>query len=528
MKIENFFHPSIKVSDDFCVITKKLNILDQTLDKSIKAGKAKHIAFIGERGSITYEELSEKISHFGLNCLSLGIKKGDRVLVSMWNSIEFLISILGLIKIGSIPVLQNSTASVEDVEYVLTHSDSVAAITLSENAEALRAAIKTFDIKLIVARGSLDNEIKFEKLIEGEPGFYLANAETNADDPALMCYTSGTTGKPKGIVHAQRWIIGRGNSNAIRIPPKDDDIVLASGEWSFISLLGHNVFFPLKNGVTGAILEGKATPERVLNCITKFKVSILYAVPTIYRMILATDGIESIYDTSSLRGCNASGEALGVSTLQTWKKKFGIDIWEHYGVSEMQMVLGNSPLLPVKLGSVGVPWGVHAKIVDENLDEVPNNVSGQLVFAEEDNPSLFLGYHKDPKKTSEVLNNGLFLTGDIAKRDEDGYFWILGRSDDCFKSKGVFISPIEIENALMAHPTISEACVIPISDGNDGNLIKAVIVCKDMIDNETQLIETLRDFLKMKIAKNKVPNIFKFVNSLPKSANNKVLRRSVT
>ena len=194
----------------------------------------------------------------------------------------------------------------------------------------------------------------------------------------------------------------------------------------------------------------------------------------------------------------------------------------------MQMVLGNSPLLPVKLGSVGVPWGVHAKIVDENLDEVPNNVSGQLVFVEENNPSLFLGYHKDPKKTSEVLNNGLFLTGDIAKKDEDGYFWILGRSDDCFKSKGIFISPIEIENALMAHPTISEVCVIPISDGNDGNLIKAVIVCKDMIDNETQLIETLRDFLKMKIAKNKVPNIFKFVNSLPKSVNNKVLRRSVT
>jgi acyl-coenzyme A synthetase/AMP-(fatty) acid ligase len=528
MKIDNLFHPTIKVSDDFCVITEKINIVDETLDKSVRAGKANHIAFTGDRGSITYQELSEKVSYFGLNCISLGIKRGDRVLIRMWNSIEFVISILGLIKIGSIPVLQNSTASIEDVEYVLSHSDCVAAISLSENSEALRAINEKFNIKLIVARGANDNEINFEKLIEGNSGFYLPNVETNADDPALMCYTSGTTGRPKGIIHAQRWIIGRGNSNAIRIPPKFDDIILASGEWSFISLLGHNVFFTLKNGVTGAILEGKATPEKVLTCISKYRVTILYAVPTIYRMILAIKGIEDIYDTASLRGCNASGEALGVSTLQAWSKRFGIAIWEHYGVSEMQMVLGNSPLLPVKLGSVGVPWGVHAKIVDEKFYEVPINTPGQLVFVEKNNPSLFLGYHKDPKKTSEVLNNGLFLTGDLAKKDEDGYFWILGRSDDCFKSKGVFISPIEIENALMSHPKISEACVIPASDGNEGNLIKAVIVCKDSIDNEVIFIDTLRDFLRKKIAKNKVPNLFKFVDSLPKSANNKVLRRSIT
>ena len=342
----------------------------------------------------------------------------------------------------------------------------------------------------------------------------------------MMCYTSGTTGRPKGIVHAHRWIIGRGDPNRMRVPPQKNDVVLASGEWSFISLLGHNVLFALRNGVTGAVLEGRPSPEKVLQMISDYKVTVAYAVPTIYRMILAKKGIEKHYDLNSLRGCNASGEALGAAALTEWKQRIGVDIWEHYGISEMQMVIGHSPLLPIKPGSIGVPWGVRAEVVDENYEAVPPGTIGQLVFSA-DNPSLFLGYHKDPQKTAEVIQDGWFRTGDLAMQDEDGYFWISGRNDDCFKSKGIFIAPIEVENALLEHPAVADACVVPLPDGKGGNLIRAVLVARDGNAQTAELTEVLRNALKLRIARNKVPHVFDFVKALPKSSNNKVLRRAL-
>lgn len=342
-----------------------------------------------------------------------------------------------------------------------------------------------------------------------------------------MCYTSGTTGRPKGIVHAHRWIIGRGDPNRLRVPPQDNDVVLASGEWSFISLLGHNVLFALRNGVTGAILEGRATPEKVLQSIADYRVTVAYAVPTIYRRILASEGIEKRYDLSSLRGCNASGEALGAATLAEWKRRIGVDIWEHYGISEMQMVIGHSPLLPIKPGSIGVPWGVRAEILDEDSRIVPAGTVGELVFAA-DNPSMFLGYHKDPQRTAQVIRDGWYRTGDVAWKDEDGYFWIAGRNDDCFKSKGIFIAPIEIENALLEHPAVAEACVVPQPDEKDGNLIRAVVVARQPGIDAASLSEELRSLLKSRIARNKVPQLFDFVAALPKSSNGKVLRREVS
>ena len=177
---------------------------------------------------------------------------------------------------------------------------------------------------LIVARGAAAGENAFEDMVlQGGPGRFEA-ADTSADEPALMCYTSGTTGRPKGIVHAHRWIVGRGDANRLRLPPEPGDVALAAGEWSFISLLGHNVLFALRNGITGAILEDRASPEKFLEMIARFRVTVAYAVPTLYRRTLAIEGIEAHYDLTSLRACNASGEALGAAPLEAWKRRFGV------------------------------------------------------------------------------------------------------------------------------------------------------------------------------------------------------------
>jgi acyl-coenzyme A synthetase/AMP-(fatty) acid ligase len=529
VKARPLFHGSVAVPAGYGRIPEHLNITAEVLDQSLALGRGPRKAFVGPAGVLTYDELNRRVCNFAAHCRAMGISHGERVLVRIWNCFEFPVAFLGLMKIGAVPVLQNCATGLTDVDYVLGHSDAVAAVTLNELAEPLRELRTKLPKGLIVARGALAGEQSFEEIIGTEAG-PVQTAVTRADEPAMMCYTSGTTGRPKGIVHAHRWIIGRGEANRLRVPPLEGDVVMASGEWTFISLLGHNVLFALRNGVTGAVLEGRATPQKVLDTISRYRVTVAYAVPTIYRMILAKPGIEADYDLSSLRGCNASGEALGAAALLEWKRRFGVDIWEHYGVSELQMVLGLSPLLPIKPGSVGVAWGVDARVVDDEDRDLPCGSIGQLVFATADNPSLYLGYHKDPAKTAEVVSRGFFRTGDLAYQDEDGYFWISGRTDDCFKSKGIFIAPIEIENALQQHPAVSEACVVPLPDGQGGNLIRAVVVAPDVTAGNQaadELIEELRTSLRTRVARNKVPHVFEFVAELPKSSNNKVLRRAL-
>ena len=276
-----------------------------------------------------------------------------------------------------------------------------------------------------------------------------------------------------------------------------------------------------------AVLEGRAFPERVLAAIEIFGVTLLYSVATVYRRILAIEGVENGYDLSSLRGCNSSGEALEKATFEEWRRRTGLDIWEHYGISEMQMVLGQGPCLPIRPGSVGGPMpGTTAEILDDEYQRVTDGDIGNLLIAS-DNPGFFLHYHKDPAKTAEVMHDGWYHTGDLGWRDADGYIWIAGRSDDCFKSRGIFISPIEIENAVRAHAAVVEACVVPIKDHDMGNRIRAVVVVRDGTPTGDALVTEIRDTVRESLAPYKVPHVVDFSEALPKSAVGKVVRRAL-
>ena len=240
-------------------------------------------------------------------------------------------------------MLQNSLLGEEEVAYVLEHSDARAAVTLGSLAEPLVNLSGKLPAGVFAARGTPDGTIAFESLIDAAPDVPFATADTAANEPAFFVYTSGTTGRPKGIVHAHRWVIALGDSNRYRLPPQEGDRAYATGEWSFISALGHNVMFPLRNGVTGVILEDRPSPENVLRAVERHRVTLIYSVATVYRRILAMENVENRYDFSSVRGCNATGEALEASTWQEFRDRFGCDIWEHYGVSEMQMTAGIIP-----------------------------------------------------------------------------------------------------------------------------------------------------------------------------------------
>lgn len=509
---------------DYRVVPERLNLAQNVLDDSIARGCGPRPALVGDFGIVTYEALQRRVNAVAAGMLDLGLNSGDLVLIKMSNSPQFAVAFLAAVKLGVIPILVNSLLTAVELTAVLEQTSPQLVFTETSRSDAVRQLSGSGLFKNVVCVGEAEGkEIPFASLGVNSPTA-VAAADTRSDEPAFIVYTSGTTGKPKGIVHAHRWIVALGDLNRYRLPPQENDVVMATGEWSFISALGHNLLFPLRNAVAGAILAGRATPENVLAAVEKYKVTVLHCVATVYRRLLAMAEFEKEYNVKSLRCSHSTGEALREATYNEWKRRVGSELYEHYGVSEYQLIVGNGIRHPVKPGSVGklLP-GVGAAILDEDLKPVPSGELGQFAISTSD-PGLFLGYYKDPERTEAVIRNGWYLTGDLAYQDNEGYFFIAGRRDDCFKSRGIFISPTEIENALQKHPAVIEAAVVPAPDADIGNKIHAIVVLAEGHTPSIEFAQSIRDSLRSQIAPYKIPHNIEFTGRLPKSAIGKILR----
>ena len=506
------------------VVPEKLNIAHEVLDAPVANGAGPRAALVGDFGVVTYEALHRRVNSVAAALNDIELKRGDLVLIKMSNSPEFAVAFLAAVKLGVVPVLVNSFLTSTELAPMLEQTCPQVIFTEAGRSQAVRELRVTGFFKHVVSLGETDaGEISFAAL-ENRQARALPVADTRSEEPAFIVYTSGTTGKPKGIVHAHRWIVALGDLNRYRLPPEENDVVMATGEWSFISALGHNLLFPLRNGVAGAILPGRATPENVLAAIEKYRVTVLHCVATVYRRLLATSDFEKKHALTSLRCAHSTGEALREATYNEWKKRVGSELYEHYGVSEYQLVVGNGVRHPVKPGSVGklLP-GVGAAILDDDLKPVAAGELGQFAISTAD-PGLFLGYYNDPERTAAVIRNGWYLTGDLAFQDNEGYFFVAGRRDDCFKSRGIFISPTEIENALQKHPGIVEAAVVPVPDDDIGNRIHAIVVLAGGHTPSDEFAQAIRTSLRSQVAPYKVPHTIGFADSLPKSAIGKILR----
>ncbi len=511
----------------FRAAPEKFNLAREVLDASVARGYGPRPALVGDDGVISYESLQQRVNALAAGLVALGLKRGDLVLVKMGNSPEFAVAFLAAVKLGVIPVLVNSRLSAAELKAVLEPTQPQVIFTEDAPAAAVRELRGSGLFEHVVCVGAAErNEITFAELT-AHSSTDVAAADTGRDEPAFIVYTSGTTGKPKGIVHAHRWIVALGDLNRYRLPAQANDVVMATGEWSFISALGHNLLFPLRNGVAGAILAGRATTEAILAAIEKYQVTVLYSVATVYRRLLALPEFEKRYDLSTLRCAHSTGEALRAATYNQWKERVGSELYEHYGVSEYQLVIGHGVRDPVKPGSVGKPIpGVGAAILDDGLNAVSAGELGHFAIARTD-PGLFLGYYKDRERTEAAVRDGWYFTGDLAYRDNEGYFFIAGRRDDCFKSRGIFISPTEIENALQKHPAVIEAAVVAEPDAEIGNKIHAVVVLGEEYTPSAGLAQSIRDSLRSQIAPYKIPHEIDFSENLPKSAVGKILRASL-
>ena len=508
---------------NFRVAPEKLNLAREVLDASVERGCGPLPALIGDHGVISYQALQQRVNGLAAGLLDLGLQRGDLIIIKMGNAPEFAVAFLAAVKLGVIPVLVNSLLTAAELKPVLEQTRPQLIFTEISRADAVRQLRGSGLCKRVVCTGAAEqDEIDFASLAANSTA--VATADTRSHEPAFIVYTSGTTGSPKGIVHAHRWIVALGDLNRYRLPTQRNDVVMATGEWSFISALGHNLLFPLRNGVTGAILAGRATPENILAAIEKYQVTVLYSVATVYRRLLGMAEFEKRHNVSSLRCAHSTGEALRAATYDEWKRRVGCELYEHYGVSEYQLVIGHGSRHPIKPGSVGKPLpGVAVAILDDGFNPVAAGELGQFAISTAD-PGLFLGYYKDRERTETAIRDGWYLTGDFAYQDKEGYFFIAGRRDDCFKSRGIFIAPTEIENALQKHPAVIEAAVVPEPDTEIGNKIHALVVVGEQYAPSAELAESIRASLGAQIAPYKIPHQIKFTESLPKSAVGKILR----
>ena len=472
--------------------------------------------------SITYGELAVRTSRFAQLLRNLGVGLGDRVLVRLPNSIDYPTAFLGAMKRGAIAVPTSTLLTAEEVRYLVEDSGAAAIVIDPQSWSSMRSTIE--------GRGKLEHVI-----LAGEP---LAGAlagvkdvqaahRTRANDPAYLVYTSGTTGYPKGVLHAHRSLIGRAPASRhwFDFDPDAVDRIVHSGKFNWTYVLGSALMDPLYRGKTVIAHEGRNDATTWPRLIAKHGATIFIGVPTVYRQILQKT-VFTKTDVPTLRHCMSAGEHLSDEVFAQWKERFGLDIYEAVGMSEFSYYLSQSRERPIRPGSAGFPQPGHdVRLLDpETRAQVPAGDEGMICVPESD-PGLFLEYWNQPQETEKLKHDGWFFTGDYARRDADGYLWFLGRKDDIIKSFGYRVSPYEVERVLKGHPAVADCACVAESAGNDKTLVVAYVIAQEDADVSA---DALLAFGREHLAAYKAPKVVYLARDFPRTRNGKILRREIT
>ncbi len=482
----------------------------------------------------SYRQLDETSNQCAALLSELGLAKGDRVMLWLPNVIEFPIAFYGTVKLGSIAVPSSILLSGDEIDYLAKDSGARVLITTAALAEKLHLD-RLEDSKLahvlviddLPSAASTSTTIKFQNftgLLASSPNDEIAS-NTCYNDPAYLVYTSGTTGYPKGVLHAHRALLGRlpAAYHWFDYQEGKTDRILHSGKFNWTYVLGTAMMDPMLLGKTVVVYNGDATADTWPKLIAKHQCTIFIGVPTIYRQIIQKTKF-SAEDVPTLRHCMCAGEHLSDEMLGLWQERFSLDIFEAIGMSECSYYLSHHPTRPIRPGSAGCPQTGHKiHLLDENLEPVKDGEEGMLCIDEQD-LGLFIEYWQLPDTTQATRKGGYFLTGDYAKRDEEGYVWFLGRRDDIINSFGFRISPHEIERVLKTHPEVADCVALEEEIEPDKNLVVASVIRHE----NSRLDETsLLAFAKEHLAQYKVPKKIYFTQLFPRTANGKVLRKQM-
>lgn len=484
---------------------------------------------------ISFAQLSRRTNQFAQVLRNEGIESGERVLIRLPNCLDYPIAFLGAMKLGAISVPTSTLLTVEEVLYLAR--DSAAKVLVTDKAMWTKLKDHVADcpqLKLVLLSGpgQVDDDVPAMKVLDLTDSLQQIQTwqppkETAADDPAYLVYTSGTTGYPKGVLHAHRAMIGRSPASSywFDFSESKQDRILHSGKFNWTYVLGSGLMDPLYLGKTVIVHEGKNDATLWPRLIAKHEASIFIGVPTIYRQILQKTDFRKT-DVPSLRHCMSAGEHLSDEVLQLWRERFAIDIYEAVGMSEFSYYLCETKSRPIRPGSAGFPQPGHdIQLLDpESLKPVAVGEEGMICVPEND-PGLFLEYWNLPEETAKLKHDGWFFTGDYARYDEDGYLWFLGRKDDIIKSFGYRVSPYEIERVFKSHPAVSDCAAVGEEIDKDKILVVAYVILQE---HQQVTADELQAFGKQHLAAYKAPKIVYIAKEFPRTKNGKILRREVS
>ena len=514
-------------------IPKKYNIGVDVIDKHATSKNKNKVALYWENAAgvtarYTFWDLKVLTDKFGNVLRKLGLKKGDRFLIRLPNIPAFQIAFIGGVKIGAVPIPSSVMFREHEIEYRINDSSAKAVITtpkFAKEVHAIKNNCKTLEHIIVIGDAQAD-ELSFDTLMK-DASRHLDLEPTKSTDVAFFCYTSGTTGNPKGAVHLHRWVPGNDPSVLFWQNGLETDLVAHTGDLNWIYPLGNGFLYTWRWGISTLVYDGKFDPVHWFELLEKYRVTNLASVPTAYRMFLTIKDAEKTYDLSSLRHCISAGEPLNPEVIKEWKRRFGIDAHDGIGMTEVMVYVSNMKDMKIKLGSCGKPQPGHiCALLDENGTPVPQGETGALAVKKTD-PGLFREYWNKPEKTKESFNGDWFLSGDVLYQDEEGYYWFSGRNDDLIKASGYRISPFEVESAIISHPEVLECAVVASPDQMRGTIIKAYVILRDRTKASEQMIKEIQEHTKKVAAPYKYPREIEFVTDLPKTQSGKIKRKDL-
>ncbi len=507
-------------------LPENFNAASYFVDRNVLEGRGRKIAIECGDERVTYQQLMEGTNRAGNALRDLGVRPEERVLLLLLDGPEFLYSFFGAIKAGAVAVPVNTQSKPREYEYIFNDSRARVALVSESLLPQLQSIPRERlrNLREIVVVGEAGPKIHGlrERMDQASPE--LEPEPTSKDDAAFWLYSSGSTGVPKGCVHLHHDMVVCSELYAKGILGMNErDRCYSVARLFFAYGLGNAGYFPLSCGATTILSPARPTPAAVYANIERYRPTLFFSVPTNYAALLAErreNGQE--FDLSSVRHAISAGEALPAPLFERFKQRFGVEILDALGSTEsLQMVIANRPgeARPGSSGKI-IP-GYEAKIVDEHGNPVGPNEIGDL-FVKGD--SICTGYWNQHEKTKEVFVGPWFRTGDKYYQDQDGYFWHAGRADDLFKVNGRWLSPAEVESALIAHPAVREAAVVARDDEAGLTKPAAYVVVHAEFTPQEQLARDLQDWVAQKVGGYKRPRWVEFLPEIPKTATGKLQR----